>query len=169
MKRLLLFFLLLSGYSLVYGSGLDKPETRPTNPMLSTIALKHFLSLTPREYRKLTGKKLKWKEKIGLKILQWKVKRKLNNQATPEQLRLGRLSLIFGLSALVLVCAAIIVSGGILLLIGLGAAIAGFVLAISSLKGNSNGPGIVGLVFSSLVLFAFLLFIAAILGSATYD
>jgi len=169
MKKLLLVFFLFSGYSNLFGSGLDNPETEPTIPMPGTISLKQFLSLTPREYQKLTGRKLKLKEKIGLKILQWKFKRKMKDQASPEQLKRGRLSLIFGLIAVVLVCVALVVPAGILVLISLGSAIAGFVLGISSLKGNSNGPGIIGLVFSSLVLFLFLLFIAAILGSATYD
>lgn len=137
--------------------------------MIGTISLKQFLSLTPREYQKLTGKKLTLKEKVGLKSLQWKVKRKMKDQATPEQLRFGRLSLIFGLVAIVLLFVALITPVGILVLISLVSGIAGYVLGISSIKGNSNGPGIIGLVLSSMVLFAFLLFIAVILTSVTYD
>lgn len=93
----------------------------------------------------------------------------MKDQATPEQLRFGRLSLVFGLVAIVLLFVALIAPVGILVLISLVSGIAGFVLGISSLKGNSNGPGIIGLVLSSMVLFAFLLFIAVILGSVTYD
>ena len=93
----------------------------------------------------------------------------MNSAATPEQLRQGRLSLIFGLIAIVLVCILFVVPASLLLLISVGSAIAGLVLGIKSLKGNSNGPGIIGLVFSSLVLFLFLMFIAVILTSVRYD
>ena len=154
MKKLLLLFLLLPGYLILHATGGVAP-IKPTN---RSITLKEFVKLTPKEYQKLTGKKLKLKEKIGLKILQWKVKRKMNDQATPEQIRLGRLSLIFGILAMVFIFIPI----GIIAIIGLGFAIAGFVLGIKSIKGNSNVMGILGIVFSGLVLFFFLLALAIV-------
>ncbi len=154
MKKLLLLFLLLPGYLIVHAT--DGHE--PINPAHKSISLKEFVKLTPGEYQKLTGKKLKLKEKIGLKILQWKVKRKMNDQATPQQIRLGRLSLIFGILAMVFIFIPI----GIIAIIGLGLAIAGFVLGIKSIKGNSNVMGILGVVFSGLVLFFFLLALAVV-------
>ena len=93
----------------------------------------------------------------------------MNSPVTPEQLRQGRLSLIFGLIAIVLVGVLFVVPAGLLLLISVGSAIAGLVLGIKSIKGNSNGPGIIGLVFSSLVLFLFLMFIVAIIASFSYN
>ena len=154
MKKLLLLFLLLPGYLTVHATG----GVTPINPDKRSITLKEFVKLTPKEYQKLTGKKLKLKEKIGLKILQWKVKRKMNDQATPQQIKLGRLSLIFGILAMVFIFIPI----GIIAIIGLGCAIAGFVLGIKSIKGNSNVMGILGIVFSGLVLFFFLLALAIV-------
>ena len=160
MKKLLLLVLLLPGYLIVNATG----GHAPINPANRSISLKEFVKLTPREYQKLTGKKLKLKEKIGLKVLQWKVKRKMNDQATPEQIRLGRLSLIFGILALVLIFVPI----GIIAIVGLGCAVAGLVLGIKSIKGNSNVMGILGVVFSGLVLFFLLLAIAVIAAWGLY-
>ena len=154
MKKLLLLFLLRPGYLILHATG----GHAPINPANRSISLKEFVNLTPREYQKLTGKKLKLKEKIGLKILQWKVKRKMNDQATPEQIRLGRLSLILGILALV----CIFIPIGVIAILGLGCAIAGLVLGIKSIKGNSNVMGILGVVFSGLVLFILLLAIAIV-------
>jgi hypothetical protein len=44
---------------------------------LASISAKQFLSLTPKKYRELTGKKMTLTQKIELKILQHKIKRML--------------------------------------------------------------------------------------------
>jgi hypothetical protein len=47
-----------------------------TNPdPLNEILIKQFLSLTPKKYYELTGKKMKLSQKISLKLAQHKVKR----------------------------------------------------------------------------------------------
>ena len=88
------------------------------------------------------------------------MKRKLKEGETvdPKLLKLGRLSLIFGIIALVF----IFIPVGVIALLGLGCAIAGLVLGIKSLKGNSNVPGLLGVVFSSLVLVLLLVAIAVV-------
>ena len=160
MKKFLLLYLLLPGYLIVNATG----SHASIDPTTRSISLKEFVKLTPREYQKRTGKKLRLKEKIGLKILQWKVKRQMNDQATPEQIRLGRLSLIFGALALVLIFVPI----GIIAIVGLGCAIAGLVLGIKSINGNSNVMGILGVVFSGLVLLLLLIAIAIVAAWGLY-
>jgi hypothetical protein len=44
---------------------------------LASISAKQFLSLTPKKYHELTGKKMTLTQKIELKILQHKIKRML--------------------------------------------------------------------------------------------
>jgi len=160
MKKLLLLLFLFPAYFCVQASGIENPGNPPTGNMAGKISLKEFVKLSPREVEKLTGKKLKLREKIGLKIFQWKMKRKLkeNEPVDPKLLKLGRLSLIFGILALVF----IFIPVGVIAFIGLGLAIAGLVLGIKSLKGNSNVPGLLGLIFSSLVLLSLLVAIAVV-------
>src|SRR4030095_1263569 len=160
MKKLLLLLFLFPAYFFVQASGIENPGNLPTGNMAGRISLKEFVKLSPREVEKLTGKKLKLREKIGLKIFQWKMKRKLkeNEPVDPKLLKLGRLSLIFGILALVF----IFIPVGVIAFIGLGLAIAGLVLGIKSLKGNSNVPGLLGLIFSSLVLLSLLVAIAVV-------
>jgi len=160
MKKLLLLVLVLSSFIVVQASGIENPANPSPPNRTGKISLKEFVKLSPKEVEKLTGKKLKLKEKIGLKIFQWKMKRKLKNGETvdPKLLKLGRLSLIFGIIALVF----IFIPVGVIALLGLGCAIAGLVLGIKSLKGNSNVPGLLGVVFSSLVLVLLLVAIAVV-------
>src|SRR5262245_50675812 len=151
MKRLLLLMLLLPGFTLSRASGIVNP---PVNPAQKSITLQEFLKLTPKEYEKLTGKKLRFKQKIGLKIYQWKLRKKMaNSEITPEQKKQGRLSLLLGIVSIV----CLFIPVGVIVVLGLGCAIAGFVLGIKSLKGNSNTMGIIGLVLSSLTIFFFML------------
>ena len=71
------------------------------------MVIKKIIDLTPKELEKLTGKHLSFKEKITFKFLKWKLKRYLKQR--PEKLsdgkfdKLGRMSMIFGIGAFVLV------------------------------------------------------------------
>ena len=160
MKKLLLLLFLFPAFICVQASGIENPGNPTGGNTPGKISLKEFVKLSPREVEKLTGKKLKFREKIGLKIFQWKMKRKLkeNEPVDPKLLKLGRLSLIFGIVALVF----IFIPVGVIAFIGLGCAVAGLVLGIKSLKGNSNVPGLLGVVFSSLVLLLLLVAIAVV-------
>lgn len=73
--------LLCSGNSFAFVSPapvLSKPADEVSNPKPSPFAgmtVQDFLSLTPKKYRELTGKKMKFSQKVSLKIAQYKVKR----------------------------------------------------------------------------------------------
>ena len=164
MKKLLLLLLAVILMTVANGSGIRSSEPNPTNSINRSISLKEFVRLTPKDYEKLTGKKLKMKEKIGLKLLQWKVKRKMKSEATPQQRKLGRISMIFGIVAL----GFLFIPVGIFGLLAIGLAIGALVLGIKSTKGNSNTPGIIGIVLGSLVLLLVLIIIAAVIGGAVF-
>ena len=142
------------------------PEKQKTVPSaLSSITMQDIIQLSPRRFELKTGIKLKFKERIAYKILKWKLKKKLRKPGEPtaQQKKLGILSLIFGSIAVI----------SILFILQLGiiafcAAIAGLVLGIISLKGNSNTPGILGIIFSSGVLIVIVLAIIAITRWAWY-
>jgi len=164
MKKLLLLLLAVTLMAVVNGSGISSSEPSPTNPVNRSISLKEFVKLTPKDFEKLIGKKLKLKEKIGLKLLQWKAKRKMKSEPTAQQRKLGRISLIFGIVAL----GCLFVPLGIFAIFALGLAIGGLVLGFKSIKGNSNAPGIIGVVLSSLVLVLFLIAVVAVLAGAAF-
>lgn len=129
-------------------------------PGLKGISIEQFLSLSPREYEKTTGNKLKWKEKIVYKVVKWKMKKKMRSEPTEKQKTLGVISLAFGILAVGLIFIPSAVG-----LLGILFAIAGFVLGLKSLKGNSNAPGLIGLILSSAVLFIFILAVIALSNS----
>jgi hypothetical protein len=133
-------------------------KAEPRNPVTSMpVKQTLFKALTPARFRHITGRKLSVRERLTLKIYLWKERRRLaEKDPTERQVRQGRLSLIFGSAALVLIFLPYVAVAAIPL------AIAGLVLGIKSLKGNSNTMGILGVVFSGLVLFIFLLSIAIV-------
>jgi len=128
-------------------------------PGLKKVSVEQLLSLSPREYEKATGNKLKWKEKIVYKVVKWKLKKKMGSDPTEKQRTLGVLSLVAGLLAVALIFIPYIGILGILF------AIAGFVLGIKSLRGNSNAPGLIGLILSSAVIFVLILAVIALSSS----
>jgi hypothetical protein len=147
MKRLLLLFFLLPCFLIGHASGIGNAKGVAIGPGKNAIPWQTIAKLTPKEYEKLTGKKMKWKEKIGLKILKWKAKR-MADKPTDQQRKMGWLALVLG--AVGLIC--IFIPVGVIFLVGLGAAIAGFIIGLKSIKGNANTPGIIGIVLSSVAL-----------------
>jgi hypothetical protein len=130
-------------------------------PGLKGITFTQLLELSPREYERATGHKLKFREKIVYKVVKWKLKKKMRSEPTEKQKTLGLLSLGFGVLAIALVFVPSAIG-----LLGVLFAIAGFVLGLKSLKGNSNAPGLIGLILSSAVL---LLLIIAVIIVASWD
>src|SRR5436189_2999060 len=53
------------------------PATVPGN-MSIPFTTENLLSLSPKEFEKVTGQHLSFKEKIGYRIIQWKLRRQLN-------------------------------------------------------------------------------------------
>jgi hypothetical protein len=133
-------------------------------PGLKGVTLTQLLELSPREYEKATGKKLKLKEKVVYKIVKWKLKKKMQSGPTEKQKTLGMLSLVFGALAVALVFVPYAIA-----ILGVLFAIAGFVLGLRSLKGNSNAPGLIGLILSSSVILLVVLAFIAIASWGWYD
>ena len=142
------------------------PEiSKPVPPPASTITIQDIIKLSPRQFEQKTGKKLRFKEKIAYKILKWKLKKNLRKEGEPSerQKKLGVLSLIFGSVALLT-----LLFGGFLSIVAIVTAIAGLILGLKSLKGNSNTAGLLGIIFSSGVLFFVILVIVALIGTDWY-
>lgn len=121
---------------------------------------KYFRLWVLENYRAVIGKKLTLKHKIALKLWQWKGARLIQQgkEATPRQKKLGKMSLIFGAAAFALIPIPI------LNLLSFPAAIVAIVLGISSLKGNNNTNGVIGLVLGGVyLLLAFLLVVIILL------
>lgn len=162
MRKLLILSMISFSFSCV--SAADNKT--PIDPGSGATSIEQILKLTPRDYEKMTGKKLKLKQKIALKIYQWKLKRQLKPADPAKQKRLGVLSLIFGGLAVVATMVALIALLPGVFLFGAAFAIAGLVLGIKSVEGNNvNTPGLLGIIFSSLVFLIFAIGIVAILTS----
>jgi len=163
MKKVLLSILLVNIF--LFANGSDKPG--PLNPPNEKLLIKEFAHLTPGEYEKMTGKKLKLKQKIALKIYQWKLKRQLKSEVTAKQKRQGILSLIFGGISILATLIAIAAFLPGVILIGAGSAIAGLILGIKSVKGNnSNTVGILGITLNVIALSIFTLGLMALITSS---
>ena len=94
-------------------------------------------------------------------ILKSRVLKKLAgiDQPTERQKKLGKLSLILGGIALVLLVTPYVAIGlpAAIGIITVPAAIAGLVLGIKSVRGNSNLPGLLGLILSASLLLLMIL------------
>ena len=125
---------------------------------LPPSVVKMIQLLSPREFEKATGKKLRLKDRIAYRILQWKLRKKGHEVIDERQRKQGNLSLVFGIASVVFLFIPVL---GIL---SPGLAIAAVVLGIMSLKGNSNTAGIVGIICGGTTIFLFLLAIAVLAG-----
>ncbi len=98
MRKYLLFVAFLitvnhSGASSIPFAPSAKPSLAiPVDP------LHYFSTLSMKEVQKLAGRKLKIKEKIGVKILQWKIKKAIRTRGEPSDK--GRTAKIFGIVGL---------------------------------------------------------------------
>jgi uncharacterized protein involved in cysteine biosynthesis len=129
------------------------------NKQIPALQMKVLLSLSPKKYQQLTGKKLSLKQRIGLKFFQWTESKHLitPGEPTEKQSKYGKLSLILGLSSVVLLIIPVVN------FFAVPAAVAGLIFGVKSLKGNNNTNGILGVVFSGLTLFLLLLIIIVIM------
>jgi len=72
------FFVANTAHAFTTSTIIVKPATTNIDPdPLASISAKQFLTLTPKKYHELTGKKMNIVQKIELKILQHKIKRML--------------------------------------------------------------------------------------------
>ena len=68
--------------------------TNPVNP------LQHFSTLSMKEIQKLAGRKLKLKEKIAVKVYQWKIKNGVEKRKAGEKKDKGQTAMILGIIGL---------------------------------------------------------------------
>ena len=62
--------------------------------------LEHFAALSIKEVQKLVGRKLKIKEKIAIKVFQWKIKKGFTTLKAEEKKDKGKTAMIFGIAGL---------------------------------------------------------------------
>jgi hypothetical protein len=134
--------LLISPYTTINNSLPDPSES------FAKIA-----SMKVKDIEKTISRKLSLKEKIAFKIIKWKAKKLvIEGEPTEKQRKQGILSLVFGAAGLIFLF--------VFFPVGIALSIAGLVLGIISLKGNSNVPAILGIVFSGVSILLLLLAIA---------
>ncbi len=131
--------------------------TDPTNPY------QYFSTLSMKEVQKLAGRKLKLKEKIAVKFLQWKVRKGYNPARADGNKDKGKTALIFGIIGLVCLFLPIPYIGGLAAIVG---TVLALVLGYQAKKENPNdkkaktaiilGWISVGLVVIALAVLAFL-------------
>lgn len=99
-KYLLLFVMIFSG--LVSRSATEPAFTAVSAPTLSApiTPLEYFASLSMKEVQKLAGRKLTLKEKIAVKLYQWKLKKQLRHPGKEEKKSMGTTALIFSIIGL---------------------------------------------------------------------
>ena len=129
-------------------SGSSKPVSRM---LLVPGILKSYPSVKQINHLLSPGRKLSFKEKLVMRFLKFKSKSGLlvSGEPTEKQRKLGRISLIFGISIFVLLLLANAIAAlSAVAILTLPLAIAGLILGIQSLKGNSHTAGVLGVVLS---------------------
>jgi hypothetical protein len=138
------------------------PSHSNSDAALPPGVMKMIETLTPKQFEKATGKKLRFKDRIAYRLLQWKLRKQHHNEVDEVHRKQGHLSLLLGIASVVFL---FIPEIGIL---SIGLAIAAIVLGILSLRGNSNTPGVIGIVCGGTVLFAVLLAVIVLTSSGWF-
>lgn len=100
-----------------------------------TPQLTDILKLKVRDIERITGKKLKLKEKIAFKFLQWKIKKGLRIAREEPKKNKGKTALIFGIIGLAGLITPIPIVGGLMALVGI---ILALVLGYQAKKENPD-------------------------------
>lgn len=93
---LLLLFSSLPALSAVSPSTVTKPKD-PLAVTLTEVAASRFANMKIKEIQKMAGRKLKLKEKLGIKLLQWKIKRELIKNKRESASEKGKTALILSI------------------------------------------------------------------------
>ena len=159
MKRILFFLMLLMSTLLqpAFAFVAMPPVQNDIKPKPIALPVK----ITVKDWEQATGKHLNFIQRLEWKLAQKRINKLSypNGDITEKQRKLGKLSMTLGIAGLVLLFVPYI---GIA---GLGLGIAAFILGLKSVKGNSNTPGIIGLIAGSLTL---LLTVAAVIAVAAF-
>lgn len=154
MKKLLL---LITSVTL----GLQSFAFIPAKLYENNITLQEFLILTPKKYQEPAGKKMTFKEKILLKILNLKLRKIRQDDKMHKKNNFGALSLLFGMIAVVGLFVAYIPVLGFISLFG---AIAAVILGIKGLRRNKKDTrSLIGLILGGTYLLLAIIFIAVII------
>jgi len=111
-----------------------------------------FTAITPKQIEKLTGKKLTFFQKVKLRILQKALKKYKDADITDQQKKQANISMILGISSIVLLLISSIAIIGFLGILSVPAAVLALVFGIKSLNGNSNTKGIIGVVTGGVTI-----------------
>lgn len=134
----LLFFL----FSLSFSYAAVSPGVASPKP--------DFTRIKAKDIEKISGKKLTFLQKIGLKIFQKKLSKFNIGEMTEQQRKQAKASMFLGIGSLFLLLFSSALSAISLLCIP--AAILAIIFGAKSLKGNSNAKGIVGIVTGGVTL-----------------
>ena len=74
----------------------------PGHPIIPRNMASQFATLKMKEVEKLVGRKLTIKEKIGVKIYQWKLKKEVRKKKARSQSGKGQAAMILGIAGLAL-------------------------------------------------------------------
>ncbi len=111
------------------------PAVTITDKILPTAALITFSTLKIRDIEKLAGRKLTLKEKLAIKLYQWKLKKDIRHKKSDDKKDKGKMAMIFGIIGLVLLFAPIPIIGGLGAIVGI---ILALVLGYQARKENPN-------------------------------
>lgn len=172
-----LIIILFTSFTSVSNTGL--PAKEKSSPGTAKIEkdrerLKKFASMKIRDYEKLTGKKMRLKDKIVFKLAQLKIKKEIRNEEQDKPSKKGNTAFILALIGLCLFVIGIIgayVLFGYALIPAVVLAIIGVVMGNHAKKENPNdkkAKTAVLLGWITLGLTAFLLLLALIV-AATWD
>lgn len=62
----------------------DKSEIKNLSPEMTGMVLKDFLNMTPKKYKKMTGKRLGFKNTVKMKVAQKMLKKKLRKDGSED-------------------------------------------------------------------------------------
>ncbi len=131
---------------------------------VTAMTLQEFMTLTPKRYQELTGKRMTFKQKIAFAILKAKLKKQLpDDKSAPHKTDIGLLSLIFGGSAFLIAFIPFVGIASIPL------AIAAIVLGIIGLgRKKGDTKSIIGLVLGSVFILLIAVAVAAFAAGGWY-
>ena len=125
-------------------------ETHPAPRSSLLFQKKNIL----HDLKNVSGKKPGLKERIVRKLLEKRLLKKWlgDGEMTEQQKKQAKVSLILGISSLVLLLLStfVLTGVGIIGLLSIPLAIIGLIFGIRSLKGNTNTQGLIGVITSSV-------------------
>lgn len=147
------------------------PVNGATAPVVAeeeaSMSVEDFLAMTPESYAAETGKKMKWRQRMAMKVVQKRMRKQLKKgklkaeDASNGGNLISLLSMIFGLGSVLFFLLGAVAAGGgsgAIGLLSLLFAISGLVMGIIGLKKeDSMAMALVGTITGGLIVLIFLL------------